>query len=103
MHRAGAGLRPLAEPVLDWTGDFAELVLAMQGVTAKLERRYIAERTARGRADAKANGGKFGREPILTLRQQKEARNRVAAGEPRHSVARSYHVSQATIARLAVF
>lgn len=28
MQRAGAGLRSLAEPVLDTTGDFAELVLA---------------------------------------------------------------------------
>ena len=28
MHRAGAGLRSLGEPVLDPTGDFAELVLA---------------------------------------------------------------------------
>ena len=31
MQRAGAGLRSLAEPVLDTTGDFAELVLAMLG------------------------------------------------------------------------
>ena len=52
MQRAGAGLRSLAEPVLDTTGDFAELVLAMLGVAAKLERRRIAERTARGRAGA---------------------------------------------------
>ena len=56
MQRAGAGLRSLAEPVLDTTGDFAELVLAMLGVAAKLERRRIAERTALGRADAKAKG-----------------------------------------------
>jgi DNA invertase Pin-like site-specific DNA recombinase len=101
MQRAGAGLRSLAEPVLDTTGDFAELVLAMLGVAAKLERRRIAERTARGRADAKANGVKFGRKPILTPHQQKEARARVEAGEPQRSVARSYNVSQATISRLA--
>ena len=63
MQRAGAGLRSLAEPVLDTTGDFAELVLAMLGVAAKLERRRIVERTARGRADAKAKGVKFGRKP----------------------------------------
>jgi hypothetical protein len=56
IQRAGAGLRSLAEPVLDTTGDFAELVLAMLGVAAKLERRRIAERTARGRADAKGEG-----------------------------------------------
>jgi DNA invertase Pin-like site-specific DNA recombinase len=102
MQRAGAGLRSLAEPVLDTTGDFAELVLAMLGVAAKLERRGIAERTARGRADAKANGVKFGRKPILTLHQQKEARKRVEAGEPQRSVARSFNVSQATISRLSI-
>src|ERR1700731_2233302 len=66
MQRAGAGLRSIAEPVVDTTSDFAELVLAMLGVAAKLERRRIAERTARGRADAKAKGVKFGRKPTLT-------------------------------------
>jgi DNA invertase Pin-like site-specific DNA recombinase len=101
MQRAGAGLRSLAEPVLDTTGDFAELVLAMLGVAAKLERRCIAERTAQGRADAKANGVKFGRKPILTPHQQKEARARVEAGEPQRSVARTFSVSQATISRLS--
>ena len=38
-----------------------ELVLAMLGVAAKLERRRIKERTERGRSDAKAKGVKFGR------------------------------------------
>jgi DNA invertase Pin-like site-specific DNA recombinase len=101
IQRAGAGLRSLAEPVLDTMGDSAELVLAMLGVAVKLERHRIAERTARGRADAKANGVKFGRKPILTPHQQQEARKRVEAGEPQRSVARRYNVSQATISSLA--
>jgi len=101
MQRAGAGLRSLAEPVLDTTGDFAELVLAMLGVAAKLERRRILERTARGRADAQAKGVKFGRKPKLTEHQEREARARVAAGETQRSVARSYNVSQSTISRRA--
>ena len=100
MQRAGAGLRSIAEPVVDTTSDFAELVLAMLGVAAKLERRRIAERTARGRADAKARGVKFGRKPTLTPHQQQEARERLAAGETQRSIARSYYVSQATISRL---
>jgi DNA invertase Pin-like site-specific DNA recombinase len=77
LHKAGAGLRSLAEPVVDTTSDFAELVLAMLGVFAKLERRRIRERTARGRADAKANGVKFGRKPI-TPHQRREAIKRRA-------------------------
>jgi DNA invertase Pin-like site-specific DNA recombinase len=100
MQRAGAGLRSIAEPVVDTTSDFAELVLAMLGVAAKLERRRIAERTARRRADAKAKGVKFGRKPALTPHQQQEARKRLAEGETQRSVARSYNVSQATISRL---
>ena len=101
IQSAGAGLRSIAEPVVDTTSDFAELVLAMLGVAAKLERRRIIERTARGRADAKAKGVKFGRKPKLTAHQQQEARKRIEAGETQRSIARSYNVSQATIARLA--
>ncbi len=100
MQRAGAGLRSIAEPVVDTTSDFAELVLAVLGVAANLERRRIAERTARGRADTKAKGVKFGRKPTLTPQQQQEARKRLAEGETQRSVARSYNVSQATISRL---
>jgi DNA invertase Pin-like site-specific DNA recombinase len=73
---------------------------AILGVTAKLERRRILERTERGRADAKAKGVKFGRKPTLAPHQQREARERIAAGETQRSVARSYNVSQATISRL---
>ena len=100
MQRAGAGLRSLAEPVIDTMSDFAELVLAMLGVAAKLERRRIIERTARGRADAKAKGVTFGRKPKLTPHQQREAVARVQDGETQRSIARSYNVSQATISRL---
>ncbi len=86
--------------MLDTTGDFAELVLAMLGVAAKLERRRILERTARGRADARAAGVKFGRKPTLTPHQQQEARKRIEEGETQRSIARSFNVSQATISRL---
>ena len=102
VQRAGAGIRSLAEPFLDTTSDFAEIVFAILGVAAKLERRRILERTARGHADAKAKGVKFGRKPKLTPHQQREAQKRIAAGERQRSVARSYNVSQATISRLAV-
>lgn len=65
MQRAKAGLQSAVEPVVDTTSDFTELVPAMLGVAAKLERRHIMERTARGRADAKAAGVRFGRKPTL--------------------------------------
>jgi DNA invertase Pin-like site-specific DNA recombinase len=100
IQQAGAGLRSLAEPIVDTTGDFAEIVLAILGVSAKLEHRRIMERTARGRADAKAKGVKFGRKPSLTPHQQQEALKRLEADETQRSIARSYNVSQATISRL---
>ena len=48
MQRAGAGIRSLAEPYLDTTSDFAEVVFAILGAAAKLERQRILERTAVG-------------------------------------------------------
>jgi DNA invertase Pin-like site-specific DNA recombinase len=62
--------------------------------------RQRANRSSRG-PDAKANGVKFGRKPILTPHQQQEARKRLEAGETQRSVACSYNVSQSTISRLA--
>jgi DNA invertase Pin-like site-specific DNA recombinase len=100
MQRAGAVLRSLAEPVIDTTSNFAELGLAMLGVAAELEHRRIKERTARGRADAKANGVKFGRKLSLTPRQQQETRRRIDAGKTQRSVVRSCNVSQASKSRL---
>src|SRR4029077_16602706 len=61
----------------DNTAGRVELVLAMLGVAAKLERRRILERTARGRADAKAKGVKFGRKPTLIPHEQQEALERL--------------------------
>jgi len=78
MQKAGAGIRSLAEPFLDTTFNFAEIVFAILGVAAKLESRRIVERTARGRADAKSKGVKFGRKPILTPHQQREVRKRLS-------------------------
>ena len=103
MQRAGAGIRSLAEPYLDTTSDFAEIVFAILGVAAKLEHRRIKERTARGRADAKAKGVKFGRKPKLTPHQQREAiKRRDVDGDMLRSIARTYNVSPQTISRLAV-
>ena len=100
MQRAGAGLKSLAESVVDTTSDFAEVVLAILGVAAKLERRRLLDRTARGHAAAKARGQKYGRKPKLTPHQQMEARRRKEAGETVRAIAHSYNVSHSTISRL---
>jgi DNA invertase Pin-like site-specific DNA recombinase len=95
MQRTGAGIRSLAAPFLDTTSDFAEIVLRCR------DHRRIKERTARGRADAKAKGLKFGRKPKLTLHQQREAiRRSEVDGETLRSIGHSYNVSPQTISRL---
>ena len=102
LEKAGAGLRSIAEPLIDTTSDFKELILAIFGIAAKLERRRIIDRTTRGRADAKAKGLKFGRKPKLTPHQKAEAiKRRDKDGETLRSIARSYNVSPQTIGRLA--
>ena len=99
---AGAGLKSIAEPIVDTTSDFAEVVLAILGVAAKLERRRIKDRTERGRADARSKGVIFGRKPKLTPHQIREAiQRRDVDGETLRSIGRSYNVSASTISRLA--
>src|SRR5271165_2239406 len=44
LEKAGAGLRSIAEPLIDTTSDFKELILAIFGIAAKLERRRIIDR-----------------------------------------------------------
>jgi DNA invertase Pin-like site-specific DNA recombinase len=101
LEKAGAGLCSLAESLIDTTSDFKEPIPAIFGIAAKHERRRIIERTARGRADAKAKGVKFGRKPFLTEFQRREAiKRRDKDGETLRSIARSYNVSTATISRL---
>ena len=79
------------------------LILAIFGIAAKLERYRIIDRTARGRADAKAKGVKFGRKPKLTPHQKAEAiKRRDKDGETLRSIARSYNVSVQTIGALPV-
>jgi hypothetical protein len=60
-------------------------------------------RTARGRADAKAKGVKFGCEPKLTEHQKREAKRRDDIDEKTlRSIGRSYNISAGTISRLAL-
>ena len=102
MQRAGAGLRSLAEPVLDTTGDFAELVLAMLGVAAKLERRRYRRANSAWPRRRQGEGREIRTQAEAHPAPAAEARARVDAGETQRSVARSYNVDQSTISRRTV-
>ena len=51
VKEAGAGFRSIAEPMVDTTSQFAEVVIAVLGIAASYERQRITERTAAGRGD----------------------------------------------------
>ena len=100
VKEAGAGFRSIAEPMVDTTSQFAEVIIAVLGIAASWERARITERTAAGRTQAKARGVKFGRRAALTPYQQAEALQRLAAGDTQRTVAALFDVDQATISRL---
>lgn len=101
VKEAGAGFRSIAEPMVDTTSQFADVIIAVLGVAASYERHRITERTTAGRVQAKARGVKFGRRAALTPHQQSEALQRLAAGDTQRTVAALLGVSQATISRIA--
>src|SRR4051794_30850743 len=101
IRAKGARFVSIAEPIVDTDSEFWELVAACFGIAAKFELRRIRERTAAGRAAAKAQGVKFGRKPKLTPHQKREAlRRRDVDRENHRSIARSSNVSQSPISRL---
>ena len=55
VKEAGAGFRSIAEPMVDTTSQFAEVVIAVLGIAASYERQRITERTAAGRVQAKGS------------------------------------------------
>ena len=85
---------------LSFTGEhspLAELLLFVLGAFAEFERALIRERQAEGIALAKARGAYRGRKRSLTPTQVTELRTRVAAGEPKASLARELGVSRQTL------
>ena len=85
LHKAGAGLRSLAEPVVDTTSDFAELVLAMLGVFAKLERRaaIAARRAGSAKATIRAALAVYGHATLQEPQQPQQPQwGRVLGGAP---------------------
>jgi DNA invertase Pin-like site-specific DNA recombinase len=72
----GAQFRSLAEPWADTATRTGQLMLAMLGGLADVERDLIRIHTAERRSRAKARGQHMGRPPKLTDAQKAEARRR---------------------------
>jgi len=75
-------------------------MLTVLGGLAEFERHLILSKKAEERTRAQASGVKFGRKPSLTSYQRAEALRRRTAGETLIEIAKSFNVSDMTIARL---
>lgn len=73
LKAVGVALNSLAEPIFDTTSELAAVVLAVLGLAATLEHKRYRERTVAVRAQAEADGVKFGPKPKLTHHQQRES------------------------------
>lgn len=94
----GVGFRSLSDSI-DTIDAPGRLLFHMIDALAEFERSLIVERTRAGMAAAKFRGAKLGRKPKLTSNQIEQARKLIDAGESPSNVARSLHVSKATLYR----
>ena len=101
IGEAGATFRSLADAWADTTTPHGRLMLTVLGGLSEFERSLIIARTDEGRRRARAKGVKFGRKPVLTPYQRREALARREAGESSVTIARTFGVSHQTILRLS--
>jgi DNA invertase Pin-like site-specific DNA recombinase len=101
IHQRGAFLKVLDKPYLDLTTPIGRSFIAFLSAMAEDERKRIIARCNDGRTAARARGTRFGRRPVLTEHQQKEALQRLAAGESARAIAKTYNCHHATVSRLA--
>lgn len=99
LKRLGCGLQSLTEPI-DTSTPMGEFVLQILGAVAQLERAMIRERTVAGQVAFAQRGGVFGRPKKLTPDQEADCVARMAAGETKSSIARSYGVSLIVVRRV---
>lgn len=100
VTKQGAGFKSLKDAWADTTSPHGRLMLTVLGGLAEFERELIRARTGEGRKRAQERGVRFGRPRKLTPHQRQEAIQRLANGETRANVARTYNVDGTTIGRL---
>jgi DNA invertase Pin-like site-specific DNA recombinase len=100
IAKRGALIKVLDKPHLDLTTRIGRGFIAFLSAMAEDERERIVRRANDGRKAAKARGTKFGRKPKLTDHQQREARQRLEAGDSARSIAKFLGVHHATVLRV---
>lgn len=98
LGERSVGFRSISEAI-DTTSASDRLLFHFIGALAEFERSLITERTRAGMAAAKRRGTKAGRKPKLSEDQVEQARKLIDAGESPRDVAKTMHVSTATLYR----
>jgi DNA invertase Pin-like site-specific DNA recombinase len=96
-----AMVKVLDKSYLDLTSRIGRSILAFLSALAEDERQRILARCHAGRVIALKNGVRFGPKPKLTAHQRAQALKRLEAGESLRTIAKTFDVHHATIARLA--
>lgn len=97
LKERGIYLRTLSDGI-DTSTDAGMMLLGVMGAVAQFERNRINERTAAGRAAAKARGMQGGRKSVLTARQVEEIKTLFAMPGARGTdIAKRFGVSRATV------
>lgn len=101
LKEKGVGLKAINQPEIDTTSAIGELLFNVLGAVASFERALINERTAEGRAKAKAKGVQFGRKQKLSREKLQLAivdykERQISASD----VAKKYGISRASLYRL---
>lgn len=98
LKARGVAVTFTSTPALNTDSPQGLFMLTVLGAVAELERALIRERQADGIAAAKKRGV-YDRAPALSPDQIEQARERIAAGVPKTTVARDLGVSRMTLYR----
>jgi putative DNA-invertase from lambdoid prophage Rac len=96
----GVRVHCLALGGVDLTSPAGKMTMGVIAAVAQFERDLLIERTLSGQARAKAEGTKFGRQPVLNDEQRQKALQRLSDGASISAVAREMKTSRATIMRV---
>ena len=99
LEEEGIRIHCLALGGVDLTSSAGKLTMGVINAVAQFERDLLIERTQSGLARAKAQGKPLGRPTALTVNQQAQVRERIAAGETVSAIARDMGTSRQTIMR----
>ena len=101
IDKAGGGFQSLSEPWANTATDAGRTIMTIFSGVAEFERDLLRERIEAGREAAKQRGVRIGRPRKLNSDDLQVVCQLLKDGEPIRDVAKTFHVHEATIYRLA--